>query len=64
MILRVLLAFRVIGFCVLLALSALVLRTAPDLGNAIIFLALVWTVFGVGIYRFSILMRRLLDRDR
>jgi Kef-type K+ transport system membrane component KefB len=64
MVLRVLLVLRIIGFCILLALSVVVLRTAPDRVNAITFLALVWAVFGFGIYRFSVLMRRLLDRQR
>ena len=64
MILRVLLVFRIIGFCILLALSVAVWRTTTDRGNAIIFLAMIWAVFIFGIIRFSILMRRLQDRDR
>ncbi len=64
MILRVLLVFRIIGFCILLALSVLVWRTTTDRANALIFLVMVWAVFGFGIYRFSILMRRLMERDR
>lgn len=64
MILRVLLVFRIVGFCILLALSVLVWRTSPDRLTAITFLALVWSVFIFGIYRFSVLMRRLLERER
>ncbi len=63
-VLRVLLVFRIIGFCILLALSVLVWRTAADRGGAILFLALVWSAFGFGVYRFTVLLRRLLARDR
>lgn len=64
MILRLLFIFRIIGFFILLALSVLVWRVSADRGSALIFLALVWTTFWFGIYRFSVLMRRLLERGR
>lgn len=64
MILRVMLALRIIGFCILLALSVLVLRSATDLGNALIFLAAMWVIFITGSFRFSAMLRRLDNRNR
>jgi len=64
MILRVMLVFRIIGFCILLALSVLVLRSATDRGNVLFFLAAMWVIFIGGSVRFSTIMRRLNDRNR
>ena len=64
MIVRVLIALRIIGACILLALSVLVWRTSPDRLTAITFIALVWSVFAFGVYRFTVLMRRLQERAR
>ena len=64
MLLRVMLVFRILGFCVLLALSVLVWRTATDRLNALIFLAAMWVIFITGSFRFSAMLRRLNDRNR
>ena len=64
MILRVMLVFRIIGCCILLALSVLVLRSATDRANALFFLAAMWVIFTIGSFRFSTIMRRLNDRNR
>ncbi len=62
--LRVMLIFRILGFCILLVLSVLVWRSATDRGNALIFLAAMWVIFIIGSFRFATMLRRLNDRDR
>lgn len=64
MIVRVMLVLRIIGCCILLALSVLVLRSATDRANALFFLAAMWVIFIGGSIRFSTMLRRLRDRDR
>ena len=64
MLLRAMIILRIIGCCILLALSVLVWRTATDRLNALIFLAAMWVIFITGSFRFSAMLRRLNNRNR